>query len=160
MAEAEETEAETDSTQRPVYFTDSGREVYGGGGISPDVSVELDTLQTLSREALRRGLYFKYAVKYVAKNPDQGEVLEVDAEVWQNFAEFLRSEEVEFTAAEMEEQREFLELGIKREIARRVGGDAAAFRAVTPGDRTLQKALELLRKANGPQDLIQLSSIQ
>jgi carboxyl-terminal processing protease len=160
MAEAEEAEAETDSTDKHVYFTDSGREVFGGGGISPDVSVELDTLQTLSREALRRGLYFKYAVKYVAKNPDQGEVMEVDATVWQDFAEFLRSEEFEFTAAEMEEQREFLELGIKREIARRVGGDAAAFRAVTPGDRTLQKALELLRKANGPQELIQLSSIQ
>ena len=160
MAEAEETEAETDSTDKPVYFTDSGRKVFGGGGISPDVTVELDTLKALSREALRRGLYFKYAVKHVAKKPDQSEDLEVNAEVWQNFAEFLRDEGVEFTVAEMEEQREFLELGIKREIARRVSGDAAAFRAVTPGDRTLQKALELLRQANGPQELIQLSSIQ
>ena len=61
---------------------------------------------------------------------------------------------------DLEAQRNYLELGLKREVARRVSGDSAAFRAVSGGDRTLQKALELLRKARGPRELIQLSSIQ
>jgi carboxyl-terminal processing protease len=153
-------EAAPDSTERPIYYTDSGREVFGGGGINPDVVVELDTLQTLSREVLRRGLFFKFAIKYVAKHPDQSAELEVTPEVINSFSELLREEAVEFTPEEVVAQREYLELGIKREVARRVEGDAAAFKAVTPGDRTLQKALELLRKANGPKELIQLSSIQ
>ncbi len=144
---------------RPVYHTTGGRDVYGGGGITPDVAVIPDTLGAVSREVRRRGLFFKFAVKYVARHAGQAENLQVTPETWSEFHQLLRSDDVEFSDAEVEGERRWLELGMRQEVARQVGGDAAAFRAVTPDDKTLQKALELLRKADGPRELLRLSAL-
>lgn len=152
--------APADTNRRPLFHTDSGRVVFGGGGILPDVVVELDSVQTLSIEIRRRSLDFKFANRYVASHDGLGEDVEITPEMWLSFTDLLRQEEVEFEQHELESQRQFLELRIKSEIVRRVAGDAAAFRAVSDGDKSLQKALELLRKARGPRDLIQLSSIR
>lgn len=151
--------AAPDTTERPVFHTDGGRAVYGGGGITPDVAVQPDTLGPVAQEVRRRGLFFKFAVKHVARHPGQGEVLEVTPAVWNEFRSLLETEGVEFPAAEIEGERRWLELGIRQEVARRMGGDAGAFRAVSPDDKTLQKALELLRKADGPRELLRLSAL-
>src|SRR4030095_2849839 len=50
-----------DSAHRPTFKTQAGRLVYGGGGITPDQVVKPDTLQPVSREVERKGLFFKYA---------------------------------------------------------------------------------------------------
>lgn len=144
---------------RPVYKTDGGRLVYGGGGITPDVPVTPDTLGPVSREVRRRGLFFKFVGKYLARHPGQTETLEVTPPVWQEFRALLKAEGVEFPEAEIEAERRWLELGMRQETARRIGGDAAAFRATTRDDKTLQKALELLRKAGGPRELLRLSAL-
>ncbi len=53
-----------------IYKTDHGRDVYGAGGIIPDVFVPLDT--TLSskyyRDILRKGLLYSYSLNYLDKN--------------------------------------------------------------------------------------------
>jgi carboxyl-terminal processing protease len=144
---------------RPTFRTDEGRIVYGGGGITPDVIVTPDTLGPVAREVRRRGLFFKFAVKHVARNGDHAEMLQVTPAVWEEFRRLLVAEGVEFTELEVAAERRWLELGMRQEVARRVGGDAAAFRVVSPEDKALQKALELLRKADGPRELLRLSAL-
>src|SRR5690606_12324810 len=39
------TPVHADTTNRPEYRSDAGRVVYGGGGITPDMPVQLDTLE-------------------------------------------------------------------------------------------------------------------
>src|SRR5690606_30116554 len=44
----------TDSTEaRPEYQSDAGRVVYGGGGITPDLTVPLDTMDAAEQEFSR-----------------------------------------------------------------------------------------------------------
>jgi carboxyl-terminal processing protease len=46
-------ETEAQKKSRPSYNSDAGRQVYGGGGITPDVIVPDDTLLTTEQEYLR-----------------------------------------------------------------------------------------------------------
>lgn len=50
-----------------VFTTKSGRKVYGGGGIMPDVFVPTDTIpyNPYYSEVVRKSLHFKFCLKYV-----------------------------------------------------------------------------------------------
>lgn len=54
----------------PVYKTHIGREVYGGGGITPDIFVAEDTTNMTSyyKEAAMSGLILQYAFQYTDAN--------------------------------------------------------------------------------------------
>jgi carboxyl-terminal processing protease len=160
----EDTEAEppapADTAKRPVFHTDAGRVVRGGGGIAPDLVIHPDTLISPAYEIERRGLLFKFAVKQGAPPAGAGAPPAVTPEQWDRFVEFLRSEKVSFTPDSLAAQRAYLETGIQRELARRTGGDAAAFRAAAPEDQVLQRALALLRKTRGPRELLKLSLLR
>lgn len=150
----------TDPAKRPKFHTDSGRTVYGGGGILPDIVVQPDTLTPPASDVERRGLFFKFAVRYVAKHSGQKADLEITPQVWTQFSDFLREEKLDAKPESLQAQREYLENGLKREVARRVAGDAAAFRVASGEDQVLQRALDLLRKARGPRELVRLSMLR
>src|SRR5262249_19990168 len=59
----------TSNAAKPKFKTDSGRVVYGGGGITPDVTIHPDTLSNPSLEIERRALLFQFANHYVAQHP-------------------------------------------------------------------------------------------
>ena len=54
----------------PAYYTGNGREVYGGGGITPDIFVPEDTLNVTSyyKEASMSGLILQFAFTYTDDN--------------------------------------------------------------------------------------------
>ena len=54
----------------PEYYTNNGRVVYGGGGITPDVFVAEDTLGMTSyfKEAVNSGLLLQYCFEYTDQN--------------------------------------------------------------------------------------------
>jgi carboxyl-terminal processing protease len=153
------TPAKPDSAPKPKFRTDAGRTVFGGGGIQPDLVVKADTLIDPSAEIERRGLPFTFAVRYVAKHPNQGEQLTVTPEVWNQFLALLGEEKLEYVPAALDAQRPYVETALRREVGRRVGGDDAAFRAAAGEDQVLQRALDLLRKSRSPKDLLRVSMI-
>lgn len=52
---------------KPVYYTlDLHRKVYGGGGITPDVTMKPDTLNALERRIDRENALFDFASRYVS----------------------------------------------------------------------------------------------
>jgi len=155
---ADSAQAPPDSAAKPRFKTDAGRTVYGGGGITPDVLVRPDTLVNPALEIERRGLFFKYAIQRLPK-AEAGAELAVTPEIWRDFGEFLREEKLSTTPDSLAAQRAYIETGIRREAARRVGRDAAAFRVTAGEDQVLQKALELLRRTRGARDLLKLSSL-
>jgi len=57
----------------PAYYTRLGREVYGGGGITPDIFVPEDTTNMTSyyKEAAMSGLILQYAFEYTDENRDK-----------------------------------------------------------------------------------------
>jgi len=50
-----------------VYYTAAGRKMYGGGGITPDVDIEIKPLPWIVQVQERMALYFRFAVKYRAQ---------------------------------------------------------------------------------------------
>lgn len=65
--------ADSIKTNGEVFHTRSGRKVYGGGGIIPDVFVPLDTLGYTSyyKEAAMRGLIMEFSYHYADKHRQQ-----------------------------------------------------------------------------------------
>jgi carboxyl-terminal processing protease len=153
--------AAADSAKRPTFKTRAGRIVYGGGGITPDQLVRADTLQALSREVERRGLFFKNAVRWAAANPGAAPPATVSPAMWNGFVDLLTETKTPFTAAQLAAERGYLERGIRRELARRLGGargDELAFRVGIEGDVQMAKAIDLLGRARTPGELVRLSA--
>ena len=67
-----------DTAARDTFYTNNGRMMFGGGGITPDVDVELDPMPWVVQVQERMAMYFKFAVKIrpglekaqVQMNPD------------------------------------------------------------------------------------------
>ena len=164
LADDDEREPEPsppDTAARPVFKTRAGRTVYGGGGITPDVVVRADTLQPLSREVERRGLFFKFAVRHAARHPGEGVPRSVSPALWNDFVALLRATGVSASPAALVAERPYLERGLRRELARRhagTHGDEAAFRVASEADPQLARAVEFLRRARNSSELIRISA--
>ena len=64
--EKEETKVDAvkaDTAKRDTFYTNNGRMMFGGGGITPDVDVELDPMPWVVQVQERMAMYFKFAVK-------------------------------------------------------------------------------------------------
>ena len=76
-----------------TYFTRKGRKVYGGGGITPDLSVEGDRPPDYVLELERRRLFFDFIVDFVAVDSSRFQAdarPEREEELVVAFREFLR----------------------------------------------------------------------
>jgi carboxyl-terminal processing protease len=149
--------AAADTASRPVFETASGRRVYGGGGITPDVAVVPDSLPPFAGGVERRGLAFRFANRWLNAHPQAGSSLQPGEAMWKDFAEFLRAEKVTYTEKEWLGQRTVLELALRREMARRAGGDSAAVRVALEGDPVFQHAREVLVRARSPKEVFAMS---
>ena len=55
--------AKKDTVARDTFYTNNGRMMFGGGGIKPDVDVELSPMPWVVQVQERMAMYFKFAVK-------------------------------------------------------------------------------------------------
>ncbi len=145
-----------DSVPRPVFRTHSGRRVFGGGGITPDLAIAPDTLTGLLRTVESRNLAFRFANRWINLHP---QARPAEATVpWSEFLAWLRAEGVTFTSAEAESQRVPLERALRREMARRMLGDGAAAKVALEDDPAWERARDLLDRARRPGDVFALAA--
>lgn len=72
------------------YFTDSGREVFGGGGITPDIIVEPTLPDPVGVEMIRQQLFFLFVDEWIARL-GQPDTVEVSDEMLADFDSFIDS---------------------------------------------------------------------
>ncbi len=151
-------DSSSDSTvTRPQFHTTAGRIVLGGGGIAPDEIVGADSLAGLAREIERRGLAFRFANKWVNEHPGAAAGPPLSDAVWNAFTAYLRGENLNADGAALAAERALIERAVRRELARRTGGDAAAMRIVLEGDPLFARAAAILGRAARPQDVFATS---
>jgi carboxyl-terminal processing protease len=149
--------------ERPIFRTDGGRVVRGGGGIVPDLVVRPDTLTTAEREFGRslgsnvpvyRDAITSYALELKRTRGVTDETFRVTPEMRREIYQRLRAKGVDVSPAVFEGAHVLLDEQLGYEVARYVFGRPAEFRRRSHDDEQLQTAFGLLRKAQTPRELM------
>jgi carboxyl-terminal processing protease len=86
-------------SKKEIFHTIGGREVYGGGGIIPDVEIEREKYKPIEYNLERQSLFFDFAVSYIAKHPDIPRSFEVSDQIIAEFKQFLKEKNFTYKSA-------------------------------------------------------------
>ena len=160
----------TDSAlkERPIFHTDAGRVVRGGGGIVPDLVIRPDTLTGAEREfakALGNGLpQYRDALTTIALEAKKvssikSETFKVTPPMRQQVFARLLAKDVKITPEVFNGAGALIDEQLGDEITRYVFGRPAEFRRRAARDLQMQTAMGLLRKAQTPKQLLGLAQV-
>ena len=141
----------TDATNREVKFTDAGRTVYGGGGITPDEKVESPKSNHFQDELIFKSVFFHFAAHYLA-NRTVDKNFQIDEPVMGEFRQFLTSQSIPWTEADLNGVSDWLKTSIKEKIVTSQFGQLQGLRTLADWDPMVQKALTFLPEAQALQD--------
>jgi len=138
--------------QRKQFKTDTGRVVYGGGGITPDVMVKNPQLSRTTQLLEVRSAIFNYAVEYAAKNPDLTKELVISPAMIEEFIKYAVEKEVApeadiREAMKTDVDRKFVERALKAEIVAAKYGFDASYPFRLQGDTVVEKGIEVFPEA-------------
>jgi carboxyl-terminal processing protease len=129
-----------------VKMTDSGRTVYGGGGITPDVKVPPVKTNKFQDALLEKYTFFNFAKHYVIDHKVNKQ-FEVDDAVMQEFRKFLDEQKTPFTEADLAENSDWIKSNIKAELFINEFGQQEGMKVHAETDPAVTQALELLPQA-------------
>jgi carboxyl-terminal processing protease len=139
------------------YKTIGGRTVYGGGGIMPDIFVARDTTEYTPylSKVVNYGYLYQYAFQYSDKNRAKLKTIKT----WEQMDSYLNAQNllndfIAFAAAkgvpanqkQINISKRFILLQLKAYISRNSMGDTGFYPLLYKEDKTVNRALEQLRK--------------
>ncbi len=133
-----------------VYFTDAGRKVFGGGGITPDVEVRLGEYTERVAHLLANSAFFNFAVSYLADKPDKAAAAQafvVDDAVLKAFRERVVAEkwlppaDTDAALADPTDRRD-IEIGLRSEVLNAGVSLTAGYRVFIESDEQVQAGLK------------------
>ena len=137
-----------------IKLTDSGRQVTGGGGITPDVSVAPNKLDPFQEMLLRREVFFGYqggvggfTTYYLGSKPEVTKDFVADDNVMKKFTTYLDQEKVMYTDADIAQNLPWIKREIRKEVFISVFGLTEGYKVDLEDDAQLQKAVESLPQA-------------
>src|ERR1051325_3719905 len=104
------------TNDREVKLTDSGRTVYGGGGITPDVKIDPIKSNKFQDSMLQHYVFFNFAKRYVITHHPAEDKFEVDDALLNDFRKFMNEEKVQYSEADMLENSDWVKANLKSEI--------------------------------------------
>jgi carboxyl-terminal processing protease len=139
------------------YTTKSGRTVYGGGGIMPDIFVPMDTTGTSEyfNSIYRKGLIYTFAYAYAdnyrEKLSEYTEAAEFEQyldkkNILDDFVEYADEKGIKRNIQGIKESGEVIETQLKAYIARNIIGEEGFYPIISQIDNTLLEAIEISRK--------------
>ena len=139
-------ESEENGPNREVKLTDSGRTVYGGGGITPDVKVQTPKTTHVEDILLQHYAFFNFAKHYLITHKVE-QSFQVDDQVMNDFRKFLDDQKVPYTEAELAPVMDWVKANIKTEIFIDAFGQQEGLQVHAEADPLVIKALDLMPKA-------------
>ncbi len=163
---ADRGDAVADTADLQTYQTASGRLVYGGGGIMPDLIVTPDTL-TVAEQELRQvlldadvpfpDLAFRFAVRYEREHSELAENFMVTREMRGEFLAFLEERTgVSFDPELVDAAGDLVDFQLARQVATAAFGESAGLRRAVERSRQVEEAVRLLNGAATQEELLAL----
>lgn len=151
-----------DSIQFPdslkYYTLLKQREVYGGGGIMPDIFIPIDTsgYSDYYRNLVGKGIMNTFVLDYVDKNrnrlkneykdfKDYKNSFEVTNEMLTEMVEMAKKEEIEFVDEDFDISKEDIRIQTKALIARDIWDTSEYFQIMNTINASFKKAIEVLQ---------------
>jgi len=156
-------ETNTSKRNRPTYKSDAGRTVYGGGGITPDVIVNDDTL-TAAEQAFAKAVAPKGQDFFTALNDYSVELAKsvkptftVEPAWTSEFYNRLQARSVTVDRKTYDAASRYVNRLLDQRIAHYAYGDSTAKRRDLAYDAPLRKAIDLLEKGGSQRDLFAMA---
>ena len=158
---------ETDSARkaRPAFRSDAGRVIYGGGGISPDITVRPDTLTTVEQKAAKQ-IAAKVQEAYTTL-AQYAEELRPQVKNNANFTvlpawrqEYFRriiAAKVPVDSATFFAAPGYVDRLLSNRIAKAAFGDSTVAKRQFAEDPQVQKAVELLHRGTTQRELFSMA---
>ncbi len=140
-----------------AYLTSSGKKVYGGGGISPDIYIQADTAYMDTSLALifLKGLTGDFGYRYFTANRQLSRDYKttrefvngftIDDNSWKFFETMAMKDSVNVSGIS-EKAKAYLCRILKASVARHLWHNEGYYECSNKEDEVMQKALELLKK--------------
>jgi carboxyl-terminal processing protease len=132
-----------------IKATDTGRKMFGGGGITPDVKYENPHSTTFQRRIAFSSVIYRFASKYFG--PDKPALpvdWQPDDQLMARFKDYLQSNDFPMTDAEFQHDKKWLREQIRDEFYLRAFDKKTSDRAQTVDDPEVAKAVEALPQAD------------
>jgi len=137
-----------------VRLTDSGRQVTGGGGITPDINVPAPKPNKFQETLLRSEVFspFDAAVGgftryYLGTRPNITKSFEADDTVLRDLRSYMNKHDVHYTEPEITENLDWIKRKVKQEVFLSVFGQQEGFKVQLEADPQVQKAMEAIPQA-------------
>ena len=131
---------------KEVKLTDSGRTVYGGGGITPDVKIDPIKSNHFQDTLLQHYAFFNFA-KHYANGHHITKSFEVDENVLQEFRKSLDADKIPYTEADLVQNNDWVRSNIKSEIFVDAFGQEEGLKVKAETDPEVLKGLDMLPQA-------------
>ncbi|MGB7264696.1 MAG: S41 family peptidase, partial [Terracidiphilus sp.] len=141
----------SDNGNREVKLTDSGRTVYGGGGITPDEKIEPPKTNRFQDELVYKDVFFHFAPVYTATHTVDKN-FQVNDEVMGEFKKYLTGQNIDFTDADINGVSDWLKTEIKKYIFTIQFGEQEGLRTFYENDPMVIKALTYMPEAQALED--------
>ena len=137
-----------------LKLTDSGRQVYGGGGITPDVEVAQPKPNDFQESLFRRDIFFpfdgsvgSFTTYFLGTKPQITKEFEVGDAVLAAFRGHLDKQKIHYTDADLTANVDWIKREIKKEVFISVFGLPSGNEVELQDDPQVSKAIETLPQA-------------
>jgi carboxyl-terminal processing protease len=151
---------------RPVFKSDAGRKILGGGGITPDVVVTPDSANAAERElakAVNPSFQAWYVTLYnyaLEMKPKLAPNFTITQAMRDEFFNRLIKAKVAITRAQFDAAQAVIDRTLEQRFTSLAFGDSAAFRRGAASDPQIQTALDLLRRGTTQRQLLALAGTE
>ncbi|MFH2055480.1 MAG: S41 family peptidase [bacterium] len=147
-------------TNREVFLTAAGREVYGGGGVVPDIELEQESWKPIEYNLIRENMFFDFAVDYTTRHGDVPVGFEVTDKMVEEFRQFIKDKKFEYKTALEYDLDQFEKTAREQEAYDRFAGEFADLQALIDQEKVndfdeardyIRQSIkrEILRKVRG-----------
>jgi carboxyl-terminal processing protease len=131
-----------------VRLTDGGREVYGGGGITPDIDVPEPKLNPIQEKLTDRGAFFSFGKAYLGTHQTVPRDFMPDETVVKEFRDHLESSEgMRLSDQDIQDNLDYIKEHLRLQLVGVVYGEDAAQRISVENDPLVERAINTLPQA-------------